>query len=221
MPPAITTPGRRTSETVHRVKCLALAAFAAGTLAACSQEPPPPRPVETEVPEEFRQAAPASATIAGASIGTPMKDRVATIGLLNKRNNIAQDLTMKPGETRRVGDVIVAVKACERTAPWEMPQETGAFVQVFVQPAGNDQAAFGRVFSGWLFKESPSLNVVEHPIYDVWVKDCAMRFPGEEAPNGQDAAAPAKPAASRTAAPAPPPPPLPSPTPEAANEDTA
>ncbi|MEM6827498.1 MAG: DUF2155 domain-containing protein, partial [Pseudomonadota bacterium] len=28
-------------------------------------------------------------------------------------------------------------------------------------------------------KESPSLNVVEHPIYDVWVKDCAMRFPGD------------------------------------------
>ena len=37
-----------------------------------------------------------------------------------------------------------------------------------------------RVFSGWLFKNSPSLNVVEHPIYDVWVKDCAMDFPGEE-----------------------------------------
>jgi hypothetical protein len=36
------------------------------------------------------------------------------------------------------------------------------------------------VFSGWLFKNSPSLNVVEHPVYDVWVKDCAMKFPGEE-----------------------------------------
>lgn len=150
-------------------------------LVACSEAPPPPKPVETEVPEEFRRpsaAAPAGAQ--GASIGTPMSERTAIIGVLNKRNNIAQDLTMKPGETRRIGDVIVALKACERTAPWEMPQETGAFVQVFVQPPGSAQAAFGRVFSGWLFKESPSLNVVEHPIYDVWVKDCAMRFPGEE-----------------------------------------
>lgn len=151
-------------------------------LAACSEAPPPPRPVETEVPAEFRgQPAAAPAPAAGDSIGTPMKDRIATIGLLNKRNNIAQDLAMKPGETRRIGDVIVAVKACERTAPWELPEETGAFVQVFVQQSGTRAQGFGRVFSGWLFKESPSLNVVEHPIYDVWVKDCAMRFPGEEA----------------------------------------
>src|SRR3546814_6729466 len=41
---------------------------------------------------------------------------------------------------------------------------------------------FRSVFSGWLFKNSPSLNVVEHAIYDVWVKDCRMSFPNEEAP---------------------------------------
>ena len=44
----------------------------------------------------------------------------------------------------------------------------------------DEDPEFNRVFSGWLFKNSPSLNVVEHPIYDVWVKDCAMSFPGEE-----------------------------------------
>lgn len=198
--------------------CVLAMGLSASTLAGCSREPPPPRPVETEVPEEFRQAAPAAP--AGLGIGTPMKDRTATIGLLNKRNNIAQDLTMKPGETRRIGDVIVALKACERTAPWEMPQETGAFVQVFVQQPGNDQAAFGRVFSGWLFKQSPSLNVVEHPIYDVWIKDCAMSFPGEEAPAGEAPGTPARPAAPRTPAPAATPP-SPSPTPDATNEDIA
>lgn len=174
------------------------------TLGACSEAPPAPRPVETEVPEEFRRPAALPVPV-GASIGTPMNERTATIGVLNKRNNISQDLTMKPGETRRIGDVIVALKACERTAPWEMPQETGAFLQVFVQPAGNAQAPFGQVFSGWLFKESPSLNVVEHPIYDVWIKDCAMRFPGEEASAVApgDSPAPARPVPRPTASPTP------------------
>jgi len=160
-------------------------------LAACNRDPPAPGPVETEVPDELKQdAAPSQPVEAG--IGTPMKDRMATIGLLNKRNNLTQDLEMKPGETRRVGDVIVRLEACERTAPWEMPKETGAFVQVLVRGRGND-AKFQRVFSGWLFKESPSLNVVEHPIYDVWVKDCAMSFPGETpvaAPSARPASAP-------------------------------
>lgn len=186
---------------------------------ACSEEPPPPQPVETEVPEEFRrQDAPGAVATTDAAIGTPMKDRTATLGLLNKRNNISRDLVMKPGETRRIGDVIIALKACERTAPWEMPEETGAFVQVFVQSAGEQN--FGKVFSGWLFRESPSLNVVEHPIYDVWVKDCTMRFPGEEGEAGSSAAAPsAAPRPRPRPAPSPPPSPVSQPTVE--NEVTA
>ena len=201
----------------------ALTFLAPVALAACSEAPPTPKPVETVVPEEFRSpaAAPLAAPLS-ASIGTPMKDRVATIGLLNKRNNIARDLTLKPGETRRFGDVIVALKACERTAPWEMPQETGAFLQVFIQRSRGRQG-FAKVFSGWLFRESPSLNVVEHPIYDVWVKDCQMRFPGEEAPG-----AGAKPAASAPApapeprrSPAPALSPSPEATPATANDATA
>ena len=50
----------------------------------------------------------------------------------------------------------------------------GAFVQLDVRGADGQ---FRRVFSGWLYKESPSLNVVEHPIYDVWPKSCTMRHP--------------------------------------------
>lgn len=109
---------------------------------------------------------------------TPPAERVATLGLLNKRNNVSTDIELRPGESVENGPVIVRLEACERTAPYELPRETGAFVQVDIRGRGEGQHR--RVFSGWLFKESPSLNVVEHPIYDVWVKDCAMRFPGEE-----------------------------------------
>lgn len=105
---------------------------------------------------------------------TPMNQRVAVLGLLNKRNGVSRDLTMKPGQAVRVGDVIVRLRACETTAPWEAQQLTGAFVQVDVQ--GFDKK-WRRVFSGWLYKESPSLNVVEHPIYDVWPKSCTMTRP--------------------------------------------
>ena len=108
---------------------------------------------------------------------TPLSERVATIGLLNKRNNLSQDFEMRPGDVLEEGPVILRLATCERTAPWEMPQETGAFVQLDVLERGASEHT--RVFSGWLFKGSPSLNVVEHPIYDVWVKDCAMRFPGD------------------------------------------
>lgn len=105
---------------------------------------------------------------------TPMAQRVATLGLLNKRNGLWRDLTLKPGQAVRIGDVVVRLKACETTAPWETEAYTGAFVQLIV--LGSDEK-WRKIFSGWLYKESPSLNLVEHPIYDVWTKACTMRHP--------------------------------------------
>ena len=196
-------------------------------LGACSQEPDAPTAQATEVPPAVAGNANPNLAAIESDYGTPIKDRVATIGLLNKRNDLITDLKMKPGESRRVGNVVVKLATCERTLPWERPAETGAFVQVFVEEraGSSDPLRWRKVFSGWLFKNSPSLNAVEHPVYDVWIKDCAMRFPGEEEeasaaassaakPSGSvsqpstDAAPTAAPAASATATP------RPSPTPE-------
>lgn len=119
----------------------------------------------------------------GDTIGTPMAERVAVLGLLNKRNGQTRDIELKPGEAIRFGKVVVRLRACEKTAPWENYPDEGAFVQLIVneRPPGTTEAERWRiVFSGWLFKENPAANVVEHPIYDVWVKSCKMSFPGEE-----------------------------------------
>lgn len=159
----------------------ALALLSAIALAGCGGEPDAPGPVATDVPKSVASA-PVGSPAVESEYGTPVKDRVATLGLLNKRNNITQDIVLKTGESRRIGNVIVRLATCERSLPWENPQETGAFVQVFIEERAraSQPLAWRKVFSGWLFKDSPSLNVVEHPVYDVWVKDCAMKFPGEE-----------------------------------------
>ena len=114
---------------------------------------------------------PDGATLEAAA--TPMKDREAVLGLLNKRNGEAREFKLKPGQAARLGDVIVRLRACDKTAPWEADQLTGAFVQVDVLQLDK---SWRRVFSGWLYKERPALNVVPHPIYDVWPKSCAMTF---------------------------------------------
>jgi len=125
--------------------------------------------VETVVGDE------AAATDQGS---TPMARRVAVLGLLNKRNGRTRDLTLRPGQAIRVGDAVVRLSACERTAPWEAQQLTGAFVQLDVRGADR---RWRRAFSGWLYKERPALNVVQHPVYDVWAKGCATDFPDKGA----------------------------------------
>ncbi len=136
----------------------------------------------TDVPKDMSQNAARQAIAVENKYGTPVKDRIATLGLLNKRNNEIQTFDLKPGESRRFGNAVVKLATCEKTLPWERPPETGAFVQLFVEERAkiSEPLAWHKVFSGWLFRNQPSLNVVEHPVYDVWVKDCAMKFPGEE-----------------------------------------
>jgi hypothetical protein len=127
---------------------------------------------------EGRQVA---STANGEGGVTPMAQRVAVLGILNKRNGIVQNVALHPGQSVRWKDVIVRLRACETTAPWEEEKLTGAFVQVDVR---RPDKHWNRVFSGWLYKESPSLNVVEHPVYDVWPKSCAMTYPaGPPAPS--------------------------------------
>lgn len=137
-------------------------------------------------PEKAGKAQPTNDKIAapeGETLGTPMAERVAVLGLLNKRNGQTRDIELKPGEAIRFGKVVVRLRACEKTAPWETYPDQGAFVQLLVNerpPGTTDAERWRSVFSGWLFKENPAANVVEHPIYDVWVKACKMSFPGEE-----------------------------------------
>ena len=116
---------------------------------------------------------------------TAMAQRTAVLRLLNKRNGQMREFTMRPGQAIRFGDAIVRLRACETTAPWEVQRLTGAFVQLDIR---NPQGQLQRVFSGWLYAETPSLNVVEHPIYDVWPRSCAMTHPGggTPAPEGRD-----------------------------------
>ena len=124
---------------------------------------------------------------------TPMAQRVAVIGLLNKRNGESRDVTLKPGQAVRYGDTVIRLRACEQTAPWEPERLTGTFVQLVVR--GSD-AQWHRAFSGWLFKERPGLNVVQHPVYDVWTKSCTMSFPA----SGPDTVTLSAPAATRSSA---------------------
>lgn len=156
-------------------------------------------------PEKSGKAQPTNDKIVvaeGEQIGTPMAERVAVLGLLNKRNGQTRDIELKPGEAIRLGKVVVRLRACEKTAPWETYPDQGAFVQLIVneRPPGTTEAErWQSVFSGWLFKENPAANVVEHPIYDVWVKACKMSFPGEEeaVEEKSDEAAPAAKAPSK------------------------
>jgi hypothetical protein len=73
------------------------------------------------------------------------------------------------GETVQFGALQVTARVCYTRPPTE-PTNTDAFVEVDEVTL---QGEIKRIFSGWMFASSPGLHAVEHPIYDVWLTDCA------------------------------------------------
>ncbi len=71
-------------------------------------------------------------------------------------------------ETVRFGALEVTPRVCYTRPPTET-QLTDGFVEVDELTL---QGELKRIFTGWMFVTSPGLNAVEHPIYDVWLKDC-------------------------------------------------
>lgn len=73
-------------------------------------------------------------------------------------------------ETVQFGALQVTPRACY-TRPPDETQRTAVFVEV-------DQVSLKgtitRIFTGWMFADSPALNAIDHPVYDVWLVDCVQ-----------------------------------------------
>ena len=96
------------------------------------------------------------------------------------------------GETVQFGALQVTARVCYTRPPTE-PTNTDAFVEVDEVTL---QGEIKRIFNGWMFASSPGLHAVEHPIYDVWLTDCAQPLQAAEpapAPTAAVAPPPARP----------------------------
>jgi hypothetical protein len=74
-------------------------------------------------------------------------------------------------ETVQFGALQLTPRVCYTRPDTEAPK-TDTFVEV-------DEITLDRkirkIFSGWMFADSPGLNAVEHPVYDVWLKSCKQK----------------------------------------------
>ena len=75
------------------------------------------------------------------------------------------------GETVQFGALQVTPRVCYSRDDTEA-QKTTTFVEV-------DEITLDRkirrIFTGWMFADSPGLNAVEHPVYDVWLQSCKAK----------------------------------------------
>jgi hypothetical protein len=145
----------------------------------------------------------AIALAGGQAKAEVINNPIAVFAALDKVTGRISHLEIPIDKTVKFGALKVTPRVCDTRPPTE-PPHTASFVEVDeVKLTGEEQ----RIFTGWMFAESPGLHAVEHPVFDVWLTSCKTppgSKPEESAENAEPAEeAPAPPPAAAEAAPPP------------------
>ena len=111
--------------------------------------------------------------VALAGFATPaaaetISNPIASFSGLDKITGRITNFDVYMDETVQFGALQITPRVCY-TRPATETQRTSVFLEVDqVSLKGGTE----RIFTGWMFAESPALNPIDHPVYDVWLVDC-------------------------------------------------
>ncbi len=117
-----------------------------------------------------------------------IQNAIANFAALDKVTAAVRQLPIELNKTGEFRTLKITPRACYTSDPKEAPK-TSTFVEV-------DEIMFDgkerRIFTGWMFAESPGLNPLVHPVFDVWLTGCSQAQ-GAPSPKGSTPSAKAPP----------------------------
>jgi hypothetical protein len=132
----------------------------------------------------------ALAVLAGALAGPSaqaerVENATANFAALDKVSATVKQLPIALNKTESFRTLKITPRVCFTNDPSEPPR-TSTFVEVDeVQFDGSEK----RIFSGWMFAESPGLNPMVHAVFDIWLTGCSQpksvssKVPGSGTPD--------------------------------------
>jgi len=110
-----------------------------------------------------------AATAADALARPTVPHAKVVLRTLDKVTARSHRIEVGVGETYTFGRIEITPRACLTAPPLDTP-EAASFLEI--RSVEHDETRT-LVFEGWMFASSPGLSPMEHPVYDVWVLDCA------------------------------------------------
>lgn len=102
-------------------------------------------------------------------VAQPIANPVATFAGLDKITGRITRFDVYIDETVLFGALEITPRACYNRPSKDTLQRTSAFIEVNQM---NLKGQGERIFTGWMFADSPALNAVDHAVYDVWLIEC-------------------------------------------------
>lgn len=121
-----------------------------------------------------------------------IENDVAVFSALDKVTARISKFSVELNKTVTFGALSVTPRACYSRPATEEPK-TDTFVEVDEKQLDGTEK---RIFTGWMFAESPGIYGIEHPTYDVWLTKCEKPIgstaaqapaPGQAPENGDNA----------------------------------
>lgn len=106
--------------------------------------------------------------LAGPALADRITNPVAEFAGLDKITGRIITFDVYMDETVQFGALQVTPRVCYSRPPTEPPR-TDAFVEVEEITLARKVR---RIFTGWMFADSPGLHAVDHAVYDVWLANC-------------------------------------------------
>ncbi len=100
--------------------------------------------------------------------------RMAVVKVLNKVTARAQQVNIKPTEKVTVGKLELMASHCQLSAENSLP-DAAALLRISETVPDAEKPKL--LFSGWMYKSSPSVSALEHPVYDVTLLECRDTVP--------------------------------------------
>jgi hypothetical protein len=110
-----------------------------------------------------------------------IENATANFAALDKVTAAVKQLPIELNKTETFRTLKITPRVCYTRDPAREAPRTSTFVEVDEILIDGKQK---RIFSGWMFAESPGLNPLVHPVFDLWLTGCSQpaRAPSARAP---------------------------------------
>ncbi len=113
-------------------------------------------------------ASAATLVAAGPASADKIKHPTAVFSGLDKITGRIISFEAAIDETVQFGSLQITPRVCYSRPPTEAPR-TDAFAEV---DEVDENKHTHRIFTGWMFADSPGMHGIEHPVYDIWLTAC-------------------------------------------------
>tara|TARA_Y100001970_G_C14135397_1_gene803982 strand:+ start:347 stop:730 length:384 start_codon:yes stop_codon:yes gene_type:complete len=100
-----------------------------------------------------------------------IEGKIAKIQILDKITAEVKTFEINVDNSLKFESLDIQIYSCHKNPPDKIPEDY-VLLKIFDE-VNNENAQL--IYQGWMISSSPAVTPLEHPIYDLWIKECKVK----------------------------------------------